>query len=143
MSHSTMSRRTLLRGLGTAIALPVLERELFFDIEDDPMRGIVYLHGFVERVESVEKYHAFFSEHANAESEREAFKAAWEFLQDRFLLDPDHGIIRPGHPDIGDVSRALRQNRFVGGRDVRVRANHRRYAPVQIPAQGQFLSAYW
>ena len=31
------------------ITLPVTERELFFDIEVDPMRDVCYLHGFVER----------------------------------------------------------------------------------------------
>lgn len=35
--------------LHTAVQLPGDDLELFFDIEVDPMRGICYLHGFVER----------------------------------------------------------------------------------------------
>lgn len=31
------------------IKLPALQKELFFDIEVDPMRDVCYLHGFVER----------------------------------------------------------------------------------------------
>ena len=35
--------------LRAPVALPVVDVELFFDIEVDPMRDICYLHGFVER----------------------------------------------------------------------------------------------
>jgi predicted RecB family nuclease len=65
------------------ISLPSHARELFFDIEVDPMRDICYLHGFVERFEDVEQYHAFFAETADPQSEREAFNAAWSYLQSR------------------------------------------------------------
>lgn len=65
------------------ISLPTNPRELFFDIEVDPMRDICYLHGFVERFEGAEQYHAFFSDKADAQSEREAFRAAWTYLQSR------------------------------------------------------------
>ena len=45
--------------------LPVSERELFFDIEVDPMQDFCYLHGFVERSngdKNTEKYVAFYAE---------------------------------------------------------------------------------
>jgi len=35
--------------LKEAISFPCHARELFFDIETDPMRDICYLHGFLER----------------------------------------------------------------------------------------------
>ena len=31
------------------VNLPINQKEVYFDIEADPMRGVVYLHGFVER----------------------------------------------------------------------------------------------
>src|SRR5208283_3411195 len=47
------ARAQLLNSLGAtaylkdAVAFPVTQREVYFDIEADPMRGVVYLHGFV------------------------------------------------------------------------------------------------
>jgi len=35
--------------LRAPVVIPSAARELFFDIEVDPMRDICYLHGFVER----------------------------------------------------------------------------------------------
>jgi predicted RecB family nuclease len=69
--------------LTAAVSLPSHERELFFDIEVDPMRDICYLHGFVERLRGTEQYTAFFSERANAEGEKQAFRDAWSYLQSR------------------------------------------------------------
>ena len=46
------------------IQLPGHDLELFFDIEVDPMRGICYLHGFVERRSrdnATERFIAFFT----------------------------------------------------------------------------------
>ena len=65
------------------IPLPVAEKELFFDIEDDPMRDFCYLHGFVERLggdNSTEQYNAFFADGISAEEEERAFAEAWQYI---------------------------------------------------------------
>jgi uncharacterized protein len=65
------------------VELPTNPLELFFDIEDDPMRDLVYLHGFIVRRNgdwNNEKFVAVFAEQANERGERDAFAAAWDFL---------------------------------------------------------------
>lgn len=68
------------------ISLPVAARELFFDIEVDPMRDVCYLHGFVERnggnIEE-EVFTGFFADTASQEAERTAFSDAWRFIKER------------------------------------------------------------
>jgi predicted RecB family nuclease len=66
------------------VTLPVAPRELFFDIEVDPMRDICYLHGFVERNHGdteAEKFVAFFADEETPESEEKAFRGAWEYIK--------------------------------------------------------------
>ena len=66
------------------ISLPDANRELFFDIEVDPMRDVCYLHGFVERVEgnnARERYVAFYADQPEARDEEAAFAQAWAFVQ--------------------------------------------------------------
>ena len=66
------------------IELPPAGRELFFDIEVDPMRDVCYLHGFVERLggdSSTERYVAFFSERVSEDEEERAFAEAWAFIE--------------------------------------------------------------
>ena len=70
--------------LRAPIDLPIAERELFFDIEVDPMRDICYLHGFVERnsgISANERFVAFFADDATPEAEAQAFEGAWEYMQ--------------------------------------------------------------
>lgn len=72
--------------LTSPVTLPGDQRELFFDIEVDPMRDVCYLHGFVERNggrTDAEQFHAFFADQPTAASEEEAFSAAWKFIQER------------------------------------------------------------
>ena len=72
--------------LRQTIALPVSDRELFFDIEVDPMRDVCYLHGFVERNggdNTGEKFVPFFADVATDAAEEMAFAAAWKFIQER------------------------------------------------------------
>lgn len=67
------------------VVFPRLERELFFDIEVDPMRDICYLHGFVERLRcdnASEKFVSMFSEAATPEAEKKAFADAWHYIQE-------------------------------------------------------------
>jgi predicted RecB family nuclease len=70
--------------LKRAISLPDSQTELFFDIETDPMRDLCYLHGFVlrrDRVVASERFVSFFADDPTPRKEREAFAAAWGFIQ--------------------------------------------------------------
>ena len=67
---STKDAQPVLRA---PVQLPGYDRELFFDIEVDPMRDICYLHGFVEREgrdNGTEKFVAFFADECTPASER-------------------------------------------------------------------------
>jgi predicted RecB family nuclease len=66
------------------ITFPKHERELFFDVEVDPMRDICYLHGFVERFRRDNTTEAFvytFASTATPEAEKTAFSDAWRYIQ--------------------------------------------------------------
>ena len=66
------------------VSLPAADRELFFDIEVDPMRDLCYLHGFVERKNGdneTERFVGVFAEEATEEAERQAFAEAWDYIQ--------------------------------------------------------------
>jgi predicted RecB family nuclease len=68
-----------------AVELPINPLEVFFDIEDDPMRDVVYLHGFVVRRNgdsSNEKFVAVYADEPTEQGERNAFAAAWAFLME-------------------------------------------------------------
>jgi len=72
--------------LTAPVDLPFAETELFFDIEVDPMRGLCYLHGFVERHgddTANERYVPFFAEDVSPQEEERAFAEAWQYIQDR------------------------------------------------------------
>ena len=65
------------------VMLDVFRLELFFDVEVDPLRGICYLHGFVERYNgdnTTERFVSFFAEEPTAAAERDAFTAAFDYL---------------------------------------------------------------
>ncbi len=65
-------------------SLPDLNKELFFDIEVDPMRDICYLHGFVERqrqTEETERYVPFIANTPSQEEEERAFSEAWQYVK--------------------------------------------------------------
>lgn len=65
------------------VRLPVSDRELHFDIEADPMRDHIYLHGFVVRDCGVaeNKFEAFVAEQPTTNAERQAFSAAMAFFR--------------------------------------------------------------
>jgi predicted RecB family nuclease len=72
--------------LRASVSLPVAERELFFDIEVDPMRDVCYLHGFVERNggnTGGERFFSFFADEPTQAAEERAFVGAWRFVQER------------------------------------------------------------
>jgi len=72
--------------LRSPIVLPTTMIELFFDIEADPMRDLVYLHGFVERADrdpASETYTAFYADAATPEAEEQAFADAVAYMSER------------------------------------------------------------
>jgi predicted RecB family nuclease len=69
--------------LRAPVVLNLFPRELFFDLEVDPLRGICYLHGFVARQNednSNEHYVSFFAEEPTSAAECDAFTAALDYL---------------------------------------------------------------
>lgn len=69
-----------------SVIIPGDRLDLFFDVETDPMRGVCYLHGFVERTggnPSTERYISFFADNPSAEAEKAAFAAAWDYVKSR------------------------------------------------------------
>jgi len=68
------------------VSLDPFPLELFFDVEVDPLRGICYLHGFVERQNgdnSTERFVSFFAEETTPAAECDAFAAALDYLASR------------------------------------------------------------
>src|SRR3984893_8950022 len=65
------------------VTLDVFPLELFFDVEVDPLRGICYLHGFVERHNgdnATERFVPFLAAEPTPQAERDAFTAALDYL---------------------------------------------------------------
>ena len=83
------ARAAMLKGspptayLREPVTLDLFSIELFFDVEVDPLRGICYLHGFVERRNqdnNTERFIYFLAEEPTAAAERDAFTAAFDYL---------------------------------------------------------------
>ena len=68
------------------VDLPSSQKEVFFDIEADPMRDVVYLHGFVERdyaSPATATFNPYFAAGIESIHEEAAFKGAWEYITAR------------------------------------------------------------
>jgi len=63
-----------------------------------------------------------------------------EPVEDQLLLDPNHGVVRAGHADVGLISRAAGQDALVGGGNVGVGAEDGGDAAIEIPAHGDLLA---
>jgi len=63
------------------INLPKTEVELYLDIEDDPMRGIVYLHGIYEKTDEKKQFIPFVAGPNDETGERTAFEELWKYLR--------------------------------------------------------------
>lgn len=65
------------------VRFPLADRELHFDIEADPMRDHIYLHGFVVRDRGVaeNQFVSFVAEEPSPASERQAFAEAMHFFR--------------------------------------------------------------
>ncbi len=66
--------------------------------------------------------------------------AGEEFVQHQFFFHADDAVVRAAHAHIGLERRSARQNALVRRGNMRVRAQNRRHAPVQIPPHGNFLA---
>jgi predicted RecB family nuclease len=63
---------------------PKADKELFFDIEVDPMRDLCHLHGFIERCDndnSTERFVPFIAESPTSQEEERAFAEAWKYVR--------------------------------------------------------------
>jgi len=72
--------------LKQAVQLPMAEKEVLFDIEADPMRDVVYLHGFVEREHgktATSKFISYFADGLDPADEEAAFRSAWAYISAR------------------------------------------------------------
>jgi len=68
------------------VQLPVAAKEVYFDIEADPMRDVVYLHGFVERGHGqpgTARFVPFFADGIDPTHEEAVFRDAWAYLTAR------------------------------------------------------------
>ena len=68
------------------VNLPINQKEVYFDIEADPMRDVVYLHGFIERQLGQAQtaiFIPYFADGNAAVHEEAAFQSAWNYLGDR------------------------------------------------------------
>jgi len=63
------------------IVLPKTDYELFFDIEDDPTQGYVYLHGIYERRKGKEKFIDFTAREISDTAEKEAWVSFWDYIE--------------------------------------------------------------
>ncbi|MBX3297943.1 MAG: TM0106 family RecB-like putative nuclease [Acidobacteria bacterium] len=84
-------RGELMRSEGEPLMLahyefPEVTTEIFFDIESDPTRDLVYLHGFWVRSPDSERFVEFTARAATPEAERDAWAGAIHFLRS---FDPD------------------------------------------------------
>jgi predicted RecB family nuclease len=72
--------------LKQTVMLPVAAKEVYFDIEADPMRDVVYLHGFVEREHgqpATARFIPFFADGIDPAHEEAVFRDAWAYLAAR------------------------------------------------------------
>lgn len=90
-----LRRAELLKNNGKPIfyeefSFPKTELELFFDIEDDPTRDFVYLHGLYIREGEKLSYMAFLAKDTEPESEKKAWGEFWDFI--RSLPENDYSV---------------------------------------------------
>jgi predicted RecB family nuclease len=61
-------------------SFPKVENEIYFDIEDDPTRGVTYLYGLLELKQGNEPHYHYFVA-LRPEDEERAIQQFWEFLR--------------------------------------------------------------
>lgn len=63
------------------IDFPQVDFELFFDIEDDPTQGFVYLHGVYERSPNGERFIDFTAKEISPFAEKKAWSDFWQYIR--------------------------------------------------------------
>ncbi len=63
------------------ISFPLASYELYFDIEDDPTQGFVYLHGVYERFQGKERFLPFVAKDNTLEAEKQAWNDLWQYIR--------------------------------------------------------------
>lgn len=63
------------------IVFPNVRYELFFDIEDDPTREFVYMHGVYERANGQERYLDFTAQEIGDVAEKAAWQRFWSYIR--------------------------------------------------------------
>lgn len=63
------------------ISFPNVSYELYFDIEDDPTQGFVYLHGVYERAKGNERFLPFVAKDSTSVSEKQAWVEFWQYIR--------------------------------------------------------------
>lgn len=64
----------------TRIQLPDAERRLLLDVEADPFRDLVYLHGILDQKPRKEVYRSWFMDNTTPEEEARQFREVWDYL---------------------------------------------------------------
>lgn len=77
------------------VNLPKTSYELFFDIEDDPTQGFIYLHGVYERSPRGERFVPFLAKNLSKEDEKEAWKNFFDYLKS--LPSDDYALYYYSH----------------------------------------------
>ena len=62
---------------------PKVEKDLFFDIEDDPTQGFIYLHGVYERSQNGERFLPFTAKEKTPEAEKQAWADFINYLREQ------------------------------------------------------------
>lgn len=76
-------------------AFPIVDTELFFDIEDDPTQDFVYMHGLYLRSKNEEKYIHFTASEITENAEKEAWSNFWQFINE--LDDKNYAVYYYSH----------------------------------------------
>jgi len=63
------------------ITFPSVPYELYFDIEDDPTQGFVYLHGVYERHNGKEQFIPFVARDNTSDAEKQAWVEFWQYIK--------------------------------------------------------------
>src|SRR5947207_2471496 len=62
-----------------------------------------------------------------------------KLTDDQLFLYSDYALVRPGHPDVGDVRGSAGKYAFISSGNVGMRANDCGDATIQIPAKCDLL----
>jgi predicted RecB family nuclease len=88
-------------------AFPNVSYELFFDIEDDPTREFVYMHGVCERNAGKERYLHFTATDNTKDAEKDAWVRFWQYVNN--LPKDDFAVYYYSHHEKTTYRRMQKQ----------------------------------